>query len=235
MQKLIVNNISKNFKKKNVLQDINIEVNTGEIVGVLGLNGAGKTTLLRILSGELKPTTGNVEVDNKPIELCKNLTEVLYVPDEIILPVHMCCLELIELFVEENSNFDKAMILKFCAKLNIDIHQSVKNLSKGNKELLQLGIMMANKPQLLILDEPLAAVDILKRKIILDLIIDLQTEGTTILISTHLISEIEYIMSRIIFIDKHTISLDLSTEEIQNQGRNIQEYLIEKIGNKWES
>lgn len=235
MKKLTVNNISKNFRKKSVLHDINIEVNKGEIVGILGLNGAGKTTLLRILGGELKPSTGSIEIDNTPIYTHNNLSEIVYVPDEIILPGHMCCNDLIQLFKEENQNFDQDMVIKFCSTLSIDVNASVKNLSKGNKELLQLGLMIANKPKLLILDEPLAAVDIFKRKVILDLIIDLQTEGTTIIISTHLITEIEYIMSRVVFIDKQTIGFDISTEEIQSQGRNVQEYLIEKIGYKWES
>ncbi len=235
MKKLVVNNVSQKYRRKQVLKNVNIEIHQGEIIGVLGLNGAGKTTLLKILSGVSEPKHGEVTYNNQAIKAVDKLNEVLFVPDEIILPKNLTGAKIAEMFKERNDKFNETYLNEYLLKLGIDLNESIKNLSKGNKELLQLGLLLANCPEVVILDEPLGAVDILKRSIILDLLIDLQTEGVTIILSTHLIQDIEAIMSRVIFINEQEVKLDIETESIQTQGESVQDYLLKVVGQTWQS
>ncbi len=235
MNQLKVEKISKKYRRKNVLNDISFEVSNGEIIGLLGLNGAGKTSLLKIVAGVKKPNGGKVTYKDKPLDQVNKLNEILFVPDEIIIPKHLTIDEIAQMFANENEKFNFKYLNDYLVKLGIDKEEKVRVLSKGNRELAQLGLLMANCPEVLILDEPLAAVDILKRSVILDLLIDLQTEGVTIILSTHLIQDIEAIMSRVLFINKSEIKLDIETEEIQANGESVQDYLLKVVGSTWQS
>ncbi len=234
MKVLAVNNVSKKYRMKQILDQINIEVTQGEIVGVLGLNGAGKTTLLKILAGVKAPNSGSVTYDNKLITEVDHLNEILFVPDEIIIPKHLTIEQIATMFKDKNNKFNDEYLHNYLTKLGISSGDKIRTLSKGNRELAQLGLLMANCPEVLILDEPLAAVDVLKRSVMLDLLIDLQTEGVTILLSTHLIQDIEAIMSRVLFINEKQIKLDIETEEIQAKGESVQDYLLKVVGNSWQ-
>ncbi len=233
MKEFKLTNINKKYFRKSVLKDINLTINSGEIIGVLGLNGSGKTTLLKIMSGNLNPTSGSVLFDDKSIDAVDKMQELIYVPDQIIIPKHLKVSEVAELFMIKNPNYNQFYLEKFLVKLGIDASSKIRTLSKGNQELVQLGILLANTPQMIILDEPLGAVDVVKRAVILDLLIDLQMDGVTIVLSTHLIQDIEAIMSRVIIINDYQITFDQEVEVIQNSGKSIQETLITKVGNQW--
>ncbi len=233
MKELKVENLSKKYTRKRVLDTINLTVKQGEIIGVLGLNGSGKTTLLKILSGNLKPSTGCVTYGGKPIDEIDHMQEIIYVPDQIIIPKYLSVREVSEMFMRRNPKFNQLYLDKYLIKLGIDPTSIIKTLSKGNRELVQLGILLANTPEMIILDEPLGAVDVVKREVILELLIDLQMDGVTVILSTHLIQDIESIMSRVIIIKDRQITFDQNVEEIQNEGKTVQEVLINHAGNQW--
>lgn len=234
MSTLKVSNVSKNYRRKPVLNGISFEVDAGEIIGLLGLNGTGKTTLLKIIAGIKNPKSGQVTYGEQDISNVDRLNEILFVPDEIIIPKHLTINEIAAMFAQKNPRFNHQYLQNYLVKLGIDYDDKIRTLSKGNRELAQLGLLMANCPEVLILDEPLAAVDILKRSVILDLLIDLQTEGVTIILSTHLIQDIEAIMSRVLFLNQHEIKLDIETEEIQATAESVQDYLLKVVGSTWQ-
>lgn len=234
MKELVATNISKNYRRKVVLSGLNLSIKQGEIVGLLGLNGVGKTTLLKILSGTIKSKTGKVMYGDKPIKEVNRLTEIMLVPDEIIIPKHLTISRIEEIFMQENPKYNQEYLKHYIAKLGIEKNVKIKNLSKGNRELAQLGLFLANCPEIVILDEPLAAVDVLKRNTILDLLIDLQSDGVSVVLSTHLIKDIESIMSRVLVLDQGNIVIDVETEIIQTQNMDVQEYIFNEVGGVWE-
>ncbi len=235
MNALIATKISKKYRRKVVLNEVDVTINPGEIVGLLGLNGVGKTTLLKILSGVSNSYSGKVIYNNKDINKANKLTEVMMVPDEIIIPKHLTIRQIEEIFIQKNEKYKSEYLNNFLDKLNIDSNMKIRTLSKGNRELAQLGLFLANCPEFIILDEPLAAVDVLKRDTVLDLLIDLQSDGVAIILSTHLIKDIEGIMSRILLLKDGKIVADTDIEEIQCQNIGVQEYILSYVGGVWEN
>ncbi len=233
MKELTINGINKKYRRKLILNNLNLTVKSGEIIGVLGLNGCGKTTLLKIMAGQLEPTSGTIMYGDKHISAVDSMQEVVYVPDKIVLPTYLTVREISDMFMKQNPKYNQFYLDKYLLKLGIDANSRVKTLSKGNQELVQLGILLANTPEMIILDEPLGAVDVVKREIILELLIDLQADGVTIVLSTHLIQDIESIMSRIVIIKDQQITFDREVEAIQNEGKSIQETLVMHAGNSW--
>ncbi len=237
MSKLSLSFINKSYKKKSmplksnftpVLKDINIDFQTSDVVGIIGLNGEGKTTLLKAMAKDIELDSGEVYLDDKDFE--KNVNEVLLIPDKNILPENMILKDIIELLKKNNKNYDEKYALDFIDSLKININSKLSTLSKGNKELVQLGFLIANKPKFLLLDEPLASIDVVKRDFIYERIIDLQMAGVGIIITSHIISEIQEIFSRVVLLENGTIKEDKSLEEIREEGHtSLNEYVISKL------
>ncbi len=220
--------ISKNNGYKSILKDINIEFDTSEVIGIIGLNGEGKTTLLKAIAKDIEVDSGTVLLDEKDFQ--KNVNEVLLIPDKNILPENMILKDILELLNKNNKNYDKEYAINFINSLKIDINSKLSSLSKGNKELVQLGFLIANKPKFLLLDEPLASIDVVKRDFIYERIIDLQMSGVGIIITSHIISEIQEIFSRIVLLEKGIIKEDKYLEEIREEGyTSLNEYVITKL------
>lgn len=225
--------ISKRYRKKQVLNNINLEFNPGEITVIAGLNGIGKTTLLKILSGNLKPSEGNVVLGSKNIIDVSNLTDVLLIEDENILPSNLKINELVELFKLKNKRFDEKYLNEYVIKLGLDLNAPIGSLSKGNKELVQLGVLLSNRPKYVLMDEPLAAVDVVKREILYDLLIDLQLEGVGVIFTTHIISEVEKIVSRLVLIDNGMVVCDDTVDNIYESGfDSLNSYFVNKLGER---
>ncbi len=237
MSKLSLSFVNKSYKKKSVplkksyfpvLKDINIDFQTSEVVGIIGLNGEGKTTLLKAIAKDIELDNGAVYLDDKDFE--KNVNEVLLIPDKNILPENMVLKDIVELLKKNNKNYDEKYALDFIGSLKININSKLSTLSKGNKELVQLGFLIANKPKFLLLDEPLASIDVVKRDFIYERIIDLQMAGVGIIITSHIISEIQEIFSRIVLLEKGAIKEDKSLEGIREEGyTSLNEYVISKL------
>lgn len=224
MSNLIVNNLTKTYHKKVVLNELNFTLKTRDITALVGENGSGKTTLLKALAQIIPIDQGEIFFNNQ--QQYHQLQDVLLIPDQIILPKNLPIVKLMELFRKYNPNFSAIYVQEFLNFFKISQTQTLQHLSKGNQEIIQLGLFMANKPKFLLLDEPLASVDILKRNFLYEKIIDLNADGIGILLSSHILSEIQNIFSQVIILKNQQIKEIITTEEIYAQGyENLNNYL----------
>lgn len=214
-------------KRKRALNQINLEISRGKIVGLLGPNGSGKTTLIKILNGLLTPMEGEVLIDgNKPGPQTK--AKVSYLPERTYFQSSMRISELIELFTDFYQDFKPERAKQMLASLHIDEKDRLKTLSKGTKEKVQLIMVMSRDADLFVLDEPIAGVDPAARDYILKTIITNYNENATILLSTHLISDIENILDEVIFIKEGNIVLQTTVENIrETHGKSVDAYFRE--------
>lgn len=209
-------NLCKEFDGKQILKDINLKIPRGKIVGLLGKNGMGKTTLIKLINDLLTPTSGEVLINGeKPGINSKKI--IAYLPERTYLSKEMKVKEVIKFFEEFYENFDAEKAIKLLKDLDLDINQKISKMSKGMQEKLQLILVMSRQADLYILDEPLGGVDPATRDYILDTILSNFKEGSSVLISTHLIADIERILDEVIFIDKGEIILTSSADELRNK------------------
>ena len=216
MELLECKNLCKEFDKKQILQDINLKIPRGKIVGLLGKNGAGKSTLIKLMNDLLTPTSGEILINGeKPGVHSKEI--VAYLPERTYLDKEMTIMQAIKYFEEFYKNFDSEKAIKLLKDLSLDKDTKISKMSKGMQEKLQLILVMSRDAKLYILDEPLGGVDPATRDYILDTILSNFSEGASVIISTHLISDIERILDEVIFIDKGKIVLTSSADELRNK------------------
>ena len=216
MELLTCNHISKSFGDKEVLKDINLTIPRGKIVGLLGKNGMGKTTLIKLINDLLTPTTGTILVNGKPLGV-ESKKIISYLPERTYLDKSQTILDVLKLFTEFYDNFSPEKAKRLLKDLDLDINQKISKMSKGMQEKLQLVLVMSREAELYILDEPLSGVDPATRDYILDTILTNFKEGASIIISTHLISDIERILDEVIFIDKGKIILQSNADELRQK------------------
>lgn len=214
-------NLNKNFGPKKALKDVNLTISKGKIIGLLGSNGSGKTTLIKLINDLLVPTSGEVLVNGqKPGIESKKI--IAYLPERTYLNNDMKVKEVIEFFEDFYEDFNDKKAYSLLKKLNIDANDRLKNMSKGTKEKVQLILVMSRKADLYILDEPIGGVDPAGRDYILDTIITNIKEGASVIISTHLIADIERILDEVIFINNGEIILHEEAEKLrQEKGKSI--------------
>ena len=209
-------NLCKEFDKKSIINDINLTVPKGKIIGLLGKNGMGKTTLIKLINDLLTPTSGEVLINGeKPGINSKNV--IAYLPERTYLDKSMKVSQILTFFNEFYDNFNKDKAIKLLKDLDLDINSKVNKMSKGMQETLQLILVMSREAEVYILDEPLGGVDPATRDYILDTILSNFREGASVIISTHLISDIERILDEVIFIDKGKIVLTSSADELRKK------------------
>ena len=216
MELLEIKNLYKNYGEKQVLNNITLTVPRGKIIGLLGKNGTGKTTLIKLINGLLTPTEGEIIFEGKKIGPQSKLN-IAYLPERTYLDKSMTINETLKFFKEFYSNFDIDKAKDLLKKLDLDENQKIIKMSKGMQEKVQLVLVMSRKADLYILDEPLGGVDPATRDYILDTILTNFNEGAIIIISTHLISDIERILDEVIFIDKGEIKLISDADELRNK------------------
>jgi ABC-2 type transport system ATP-binding protein len=213
--------LTKKFSGSIALSNANLTLERGRIIGLLGPNGSGKSTLLKIINGLLVPDTGKVLIAGKEpgIETKKIVS---YLPERTYLADWMKVSDIIEFFKDFYSDFDPKKASDMLQRLKIDSSQRLKTLSKGTKEKVQLILVMSRNAELYCLDEPIGGVDPASRDYILNTIITNYNENATILISTHLISDIENILDEVIFIKEGNITLHASVDDIRTkEGKSI--------------
>lgn len=211
-----IQDLTKNFGSLTAIDDISISLESGKIVGLLGPNGSGKTTLIKILNGLLQPTSGSVSIKgNAPGVETKKI--VAYLPDRNALPDYMNARQLIDLYADFFEDFDISKAEGMLEDLGIDFKQTMKKMSKGTKEKLQLCLVMARKAEVYLLDEPIGGVDPATRDYILRTIISNYNENAVVIISTHLISDIESVLDDVIFIKNGVIVLHEAADEIRER------------------
>ena len=216
MDLLKIKNLNKSFNDKKILKDININISSGKIVGLLGKNGAGKSTLIKMINDLLTPTSGEILVKNNPIGV-ETKKIISYLPERTYLNKQMKVSETINYFKDFYDDFDENKAKKLLSDLELDIEQPLSKMSKGMQEKVQLVLVMSRNADLYILDEPLGGVDPATRDYILDTILSNFNENASVIISTHLISDIERILDEVIFIDKGKIILQSAADKLRNK------------------
>ena len=233
MSKIInVNSLSKSYGRKLVLDDIDFSIEEGSIVGLLGPNGCGKTPLIKILTGLIKDHKGIVKIDNEePGPYTKSV--VAFLPDKSYLPDWMRPVDAINYFADFFEDFDKEKATKMVTDFNLDPKQKLKTMSKGQQEKLNLILVMCRRAKLYILDEPLGGLDPAARSAILDLIMTNYAENATVLISTHLISDVERIFNRVLMISQGKLIVNSHVDELREKGKTVDEVFKEVFSYAW--
>ncbi|MGB4658560.1 MAG: ABC transporter ATP-binding protein [Mobilitalea sp.] len=213
--------LTKNFSKITALSNVNLTLERGRIIGLLGPNGSGKTTLIKLINGLLVPTEGTLLIDGKlPGVDTKKI--VSYLPEKTYLPEWMRIADALEFFQDFYPDFDSKRAYEMLEHLHLDSRRRMKTLSKGTKEKVQLILVMSRKADLYCLDEPIGGVDPAARDYILNTIISNYNENATVLISTHLIADIEKVLDEVIFIKDGVVTLQSSVDDIrQNEGKSV--------------
>lgn len=209
-------NLCKSFDDNVVLRDINLRIGSGKIIGLLGKNGQGKTTLLKLINDLLTPTSGEILINGKKpgIESKKIIS---YLPERTYLDKEMRVSEVLKFFEEFYDNFNFQKALHLLKTLDLDVNQRLTKMSKGMQEKVQLILVMSRDADIYLLDEPLGGVDPATRDYILVTILSNFKEGASVIISTHLIADIERILDEVIFIDKGQIILNSSADELRSR------------------
>ena len=211
----------KSYGLRPALSGVDLEVGPGRIAGLLGPNGSGKTTLLKLLCGLLQPTTGWLTVDGSAIgPYTKSV--ISYLPDRMYFADWMKATDLFDLFQDFYSDFEYEKALAMCQSLGVEPRDRLKAMSKGTKEKVQLVLVMARKAKLYLLDEPIAGVDPAARDFILRTILTNYNEEGTVLISTHLISDVEKVLDEAIFLKEGKIILHDTVDNIrEREGKSV--------------
>lgn len=219
MELLNAKHLCKEFDEKQILKDINLSIPRGKIIGLLGKNGAGKSTFIKLVNDLLTPTSGEILINGEnPGVASKEI--IAYLPERTYLDKEMTIKQSIKYFEEFYSNFDSKKAIKLLEDLNLDINTKIAKMSKGMQEKLQLILVMSRTAELYILDEPLGGVDPATRDYILDTILSNFNEGASVIISTHLISDIERILDEVIFMNDGEIVLTSSADELRNSEKS---------------
>ena len=215
------NNLKKSFGVNHALAGIDLRVERGRIIGLLGPNGSGKTTLIKLANNLLTPTEGSILIGGKkPGVETKKI--VSYLPEKTYLNNWMRVHQIIEFFADFYHDFKPEKAYDMLKRLNIDHRDRLKNLSKGNKEKVQLILVMSREAELYLLDEPIGGVDPAARDYILETIISNYSDNATVIISTHLIADIEKILDDVIFIKEGKVVLTSTVDSIRDEkGKSV--------------
>ena len=223
--------LTKKYSSVLALNSIDLSIEPGKIIGLLGPNGSGKTTLIKLINGLLTPTSGTITINGSaPGVNTKNV--VSYLPDNTILPLWMTVEQVVEYFCDFYNDFRPELAYEMLERLGVDKKTRLKNLSKGNKEKVCLILVMSRNALLYILDEPIAAVDPATRDYVISTIINNYNHNASVIISTHIISDIEPVLDEAIFINNGKVVLHKSVDEIREEnGKSVDELFREVF--KW--
>lgn len=222
-------NVNKNFGEKQVLKNINLQIESGKIIGLLGKNGSGKSTLFKLANDLLTISSGEIFVDGNPISVeSKNV--ISYLPERTYLDPSLKVCDAIKLFATFYEDFDTEKAEKLLTDLQLDKNMRLSKMSKGMKEKVQLVLVMSRKAKIYILDEPLGGVDPASRDYILSTILKNFDKNTTLFISTHMIADIEKILDEVVFIDNGEIVIKENAEILrQKENASIDEIFRRKF------
>ena len=218
---LVCQNLTKSYGNLAALNNLNLVLGRGKIIGLLGPNGSGKTTLIKLINNLLVPTSGHIYIDGmEPGIETKKI--VSYLPERLYLGNWMTIMDAVNFFRDFYSDFEVPRALDMLQRLGISPDAKMNSLSKGTKEKVQLILVMSRRAQLYCLDEPIAGVDPAARDYILSTIINNYDSNATILISTHLISDVENILDEVIFIRNGQLVLQSAVDQIRSsEGKSI--------------
>lgn len=207
-------NLTKTYGAKKALDHINLKLDSGKIIGLLGPNGSGKTTILKLINRLLTVSDGQLLIDGMESGV-KTKAIVAYLPERTYLNPNMKIYEILNYFSDFYEDFDRGRAENMLQKLNLSTQARIKTLSKGSREKVQLVLVMSRRAKLYCLDEPIAGVDPAAREYILNTILNNYDENATILISTHLIADVENILDEVVFIKDGKIRMHESVDDIR--------------------
>lgn len=224
-------NITKRYGNVVALNDVSLTLESGKIVGLLGPNGSGKTTLIKLINGLLTPTAGAITVNGNEIGV-ETKKQVAYLPDNSYLNSWMTVKQIVEYFCDFYEDFRPELAYEMLQRLGISPEHKLKTLSKGNKEKVCLILVMSRNARLYVLDEPIAGVDPAARDYVISTIINNFNPEATVLISTHLISDIEQVLDDVVFIRNGTVVLHQSVDSIREEYSKSVDELFREVF-KW--
>lgn len=212
--------INKTFKEKEVLKDLNLEINKGEIIGLLGPNGEGKSTLVKILAGLITDYEGNYDFDSKEFDYtCKNY--IGYMNDTAIIPQGWRVTDAIDYYKRNFITFNNDKVLNLLESFEIDIQKKMKEFSKGAVEKIHLALALSIDAKLYILDEPLASIDLIAREEVIRTILDNFNFNSTIIIVSHLVRDVEKMLDRVILLKDKKIEKNVLVEDLRLEGKSV--------------
>ncbi len=225
---LKINNLTKNYGSLTALNSINLEIGQGKIVGLLGPNGSGKTTLIKLIMGLLTPTSGEILIDDT--EISKYTKGIIsYLPDKLYFDKSSKLSSIVNMFDDFYEDFDRDKCIRMIEDHGITGNPKLKALSKGNKEKFQLSLVLSRNAKLFLLDEPLGAVDPAARDRILNTIMKNYSKTGTMIVSTHLIQDVESILDEVIFIKEGNILLHESADVIREREKTSIDSLFREV------
>ena len=227
-----VKSLSLGYEGKVIVKGLDFTVNSGDFISIIGENGTGKTTLIKILTRLIKDHTGTVKIANEePGAYTKGL--VAFLPDTSYLPDWMKPTDAIEYFADFYEDFDKNKAVRMVTDFGLDPHQKFKTMSKGQQEKLSLILVMCRQAKLYVLDEPLGGLDPAARGAILDLIMNNYAKNAAVLLSTHLINDVERIFDRVLMINGGKVVVNSHINEIKEKGKTVEEVFKEVFSYAW--
>lgn len=219
--------LKKKYGKKEALKGITLQIESGQIVGLLGPNGSGKTTLIKLANGLLTPTGGKISINGNKIGI-ETKKRVSYLPEKTYLNNWMKVKQIIDYFSDFYEDFDSERAYDMLNKLNINPNDKLKTMSKGTKEKVQLILVMSRRADIYFLDEPIGGVDPAARDYILNTIITNYSPDSTVIISTHLISDIEKVLDDVVMIKDGELIMHKSVDDIREEyGKSVDEVFRE--------
>lgn len=218
-----INNLTKSYGSLNALVNVNLELEKGKIIGLLGPNGSGKTTLIKVLTGLLKQYSGTVYIDGQ-LKSNKSKALISYLPDQLFFDSWMKIKDLKNYYKDMYADFDHNRFQVLLKKFKIEDRVYIKKLSKGNQEKLQLALVLSRRAKIYIFDEPIGGVDPALRQIILDTIMNEHEPDSTVLLSTHQIYDVESLFDEVIFLKEGRVLLHKPIDElIETSGMSLLE------------
>lgn len=227
---LEIHDLKKKFGRQEVLKGIDLTIEPGQIIGLLGSNGAGKSTLMKCINGLLQPDEGTITFESKPLDASSH-AHISYLPEKTYLDPGWTVKRALTFFEDFYPDFDTDHARRLLKDMHLDEFMEIKAMSKGMQEKLQLILVMSRKARLYILDEPLGGVDPASRDHILDTIITSFHPESALLISTHLISDIERVLDRALFLKDGKIFLDENAEDLRARTNHSIDQEFRKVYN----
>lgn len=225
-----IKNLTKKYSNKVALNNISLSIEEGKVVGILGPNGSGKTTLIKILTGLLRQTSGEVLIDGHKIGVHTKRV-VSYLPDRNFLYKWMKIKDALDFFKDFYSDFDEAKFEELLEFMKLDKNMKIDTLSKGMHEKLNLSLVLSRNAKLYVLDEPIAGVDPVARDQILNAIINNYNEKSSMIITTHLVRDMENILDEVVFLKEGNVILQGSAEDLREErGKQIDDIYKEIFG-----
>lgn len=225
---LCTKDLVKRYSNIIALNNVNITLTSGKIVGLLGPNGSGKTTLIKLINGLLTADSGTITVNGNPPGV-ESKKEVAYLPDNNYLNSYMTVKQIVDFFKDFYADFREELAYEMLTKLGVSPEMKLKTLSKGNKEKVCLILTMSRNAKLYVLDEPIAGVDPAARDYVIRTIINNYNPDATVLISTHLISDIEQVLDEVIFLKDGKVVLQKTVDEIREEHQKSVDELFREV------